>query len=84
MPVWLAPSVALLLAGLAALARPRWRAWRPRLGPPLGALACVALGALALPVGFTTGSLEMQGFVVVYLFGLALVADNRRPASDAA
>jgi len=83
MPLWLAPSAALLLTGLAALAGPRLRAWRPRLGPPLGALACVAFGALALPVAFTTGSLEMQGFVVVYLFGLALVAENRPPATDA-
>jgi len=48
-----------------------------RRGPALLVLACVALGAIGLPVLFTTASgLETEAFVVVYFLGFAFLLDE--------
>jgi hypothetical protein len=53
--------------------------WRDRAGDDLLLLLCVGLGALGLPVTYTTASgPETQGFVLIYLLGLGLVADRLR------
>jgi hypothetical protein len=77
----LAPTLALLALAAARGSGPRIDAARHTARRALWPMACVAAGALALPVIITTaGLLETEAFSFVYVLGIALLA---QAAADA-
>jgi hypothetical protein len=76
-PALLLPTLALAALWVAAMLTPKLRVDRGHLAGPLLVIACVALGALVLPTLITTASAhETQAFGVVYLAGMAFLADT--------
>jgi hypothetical protein len=76
-PGLLLPTFALATLWVAALLMPKLRLYRLQLAGPLLVICCVAVGALVLPTLITTASaLETQAFGVVYLAGMAFLADT--------
>jgi hypothetical protein len=71
------PTLGLLVLSVPRVGRGRFPSLASSAGKSVAVLACLAAGAITVPVAITTASLpETQAFALVYVLGIALLIDG--------